>query len=80
MYLYFKIYISYFSVLVENIMTEVIYKRRDIFGLWFHREKNPLCLETCQVTTAGAEAESSHIDRKEEEGRMDCEYYETSTT
>lgn len=80
MYLYFKIYISYFSVLVENIMTEAIYKRKDLFGLWFQREKNPLCLETCQVTTTGAEAESSHIDRKEEERRMDCEYYETSTT
>lgn len=80
MYLYFKIYISYFFVLVENIMTEAIYKRKDLFGLWFQREKNPLCLETCQVTTTGAEAESSHIDHKEEEGRMDCEYYETSTT
>lgn len=65
-------YISYLFVLVENIMTEAIYKRKDLFGLWFQRGKNPLCLETCQVTTTEAEAESLHIDSKEEEGRMCC--------
>lgn len=39
-------YISYFCVVVENTMTEAVYKRKDLFGLWFQRGKSPLHIET----------------------------------